>query len=318
MKNGTLLFLLVGVAPSAFAASPSYGDLAATTTPRALATVVGNLGVLTETVLPNEAKALRKQIGEARDYVDLFSYAYPADHPDLWKHLRKELDEGYETVGAFKDLYDAQGVSDPSQAVYDEALLQARRAAVLNWKQHFGDPDLLDGYTRYVAAPLTDQMAQRKADDLSPYYWGEAKLEPTVKDSGIENLAHLGRALLELARDDFQALRDLRKITKTKNHDQFHSFRKRIRSIAKVARYFPAIFDDGVGPADLLAVLDEVVDRYGALNDKITAFDLARERGDDTKALADEIEEQWDELRAWQETTDVDAVCKKVRHDIQN
>src|SRR5262245_36539599 len=82
----------------------SYGALAAERTPKAFSTMNMSLGGFGAETLPHDAKLLRKQIGEARDYVDLFSFAYSKSGPgDPWKDLRAELDEGYEKVGAFKD-----------------------------------------------------------------------------------------------------------------------------------------------------------------------------------------------------------------------
>src|SRR5262245_2700206 len=88
----------------------SYGALAATKVPPSFAATLRQVDQLGPNTLPQDAKAPRKQVAETRDFLDLFSFAYPRDNDsDRWKKLRDELDTGYETIGAFKDLFDSQG-----------------------------------------------------------------------------------------------------------------------------------------------------------------------------------------------------------------
>ena len=96
-------------------------------------------------------RAVRKKIGELRDYVDVFAYAYAArGGSDSWYELRRALDKGYEEVGHFKDLFDAQGLKlaeqDPTTGAWSDGVkpqdvtypdmqeVARRREVVLSWK----------------------------------------------------------------------------------------------------------------------------------------------------------------------------------------
>jgi hypothetical protein len=107
--------------------STSYASLADTRTTKALETFRTAIGAFSAATLPHQAKALRKQVGELRDYVDLFAYAYDKKGPgDPWVDLRNDLDVGYETIGAFKDLFDTQGLTlatkDPQTGAWSEGV----------------------------------------------------------------------------------------------------------------------------------------------------------------------------------------------------
>jgi hypothetical protein len=296
--------------------SSTFGALAAVTVPPSLEATLTALATLGETSLPHDAKQPRKQVAETRDYVDIFSYAYPRDHgDDPWKEIRSDLDDGYEILGSFKDLFDVQGVEDPADAVYDPDEVAELRADVLAWLEGFMASDHVAEMRAFLADPDLSHLTDRPDHDLSPFFWGEADIEPSKNLSGLKNVAALERALLALARDDFDAIDGLKHVTDQDDHEEFHDFRKRVRSLVRVARYFPRIIKNGEDPAELLAVLDEVVLRYGDLNDRILAYDRAREEDDEDTVdeLGEEIDELWDELRDWQKDADVDDVLRDLR-----
>lgn len=298
------------------AGASSYGALALTQLPGSLQKVIALLEPVGETTLPHEAKALRKQLAETRDFVDVFAYAYPEDHGwDPWRDLRSELDDGYEIVGAFKDLFDVQGVADPADAVYDDQEVATLRAEVLEWRAAFLEPAHLGETRAYLASPDLDDLYDRPDGVQSRFFWGEAGIEPTLKKSGLKNMARLERALLEEAQEDEQDVLDLRELTDPDKQETFHDFRKRVRSTVRVARYFPRIIESGGDPTELLAELDELVLRYGALNDRLLAYRRADDSGDDDEAedLADEIVDSWRDLRHWQEDQDIDDVLADLR-----
>ncbi len=118
----------------------TYGQLAAARVMPLLDEVVTGLEIFDEDIQPHEAKALRKTIGRLRDMVDIFVYAYPDDDGDLWQDIRESLDDGYESMGEFKDLFDVQGV-EADEAEYDEDEVAELREVVLDWKRDFMDPD---------------------------------------------------------------------------------------------------------------------------------------------------------------------------------
>ncbi|MEZ4367437.1 MAG: hypothetical protein R2939_14355 [Kofleriaceae bacterium] len=294
----------------------AYGELARTKVGPALARVIEGLAVIDDDVRPDEPKAVRKQLAELRDYVDLFAYAYSTKHGDPWRELRDQLDDGYELIGAFKDLFDRQGVEDPAAARYDEDEVDERRAPVVAWTEAFLDADAREAAEAYLGAPSTTKLYPRDRDDLSPYFWAGAELEPKLSRSGLKNLGRLSRALLELAEDDYDEVLDLRDLHEEDNQEVFHSFRKRIRGQVRAVAYFPELVDPEADVAAQLATLTELVDRYGAVNDLIARYAAAHERDDDDleDELEDEIRDAWRELRTWQRDADIDDVLDDV-HD---
>ena len=88
---------------------PSYGELAAQKLCDPLDEIHRGLTNFTTSTLPHEAKDLRKLLGKFRNRLDLFAFAYPTGSgKDPFLKLRDDLDKGYERMGEFKDLFDAQ------------------------------------------------------------------------------------------------------------------------------------------------------------------------------------------------------------------
>lgn len=308
----------------------SYAALADARVPAAFAACVADLNKFDgQKTLPHEAKALRKRIGELRDMVDLFAFAYSKAGPgDPWADLRKALDEGYETVGAFKDLFDSQGLTlavpdpltgklgegvRPEDIVYDDPEeLERRRDAVTEWKDAF----MADVATHRAAVASADAAKMHKHDGkvLSKFFWGGADMEPSLDESGLENLSALSRALLELAVEDYADTKKLDEVTKLADHEQFHDLRKRVRSVVKTVDSFPELLEPGADRP--LAVVRELVDRYGALNDEITALAMEPKKKKRDKMQA-EIAEMWSDLRDWQKQVDASDALSSLRKKIR-
>ncbi|MDX2093810.1 MAG: hypothetical protein SFX73_38600 [Kofleriaceae bacterium] len=285
----------------------SYGALALSKVPTSFDTTIAGLAVIDADVMPHEPKAVRKQLAELRDYLDLFAYAYPTSHGDPWKDIREELDDGYETIGEFKDMFDRQGVTDPRQAVYDPTELADKRAPVVAWTAELLAQRV--DVRLYLAKPSPSNMHERDRDDLSQFFWGATKIEPSKSRSGLKNMAKLTRELLDLALEDYDTVLDVRDIHKVENQEVFHDFRKRIRSIGRMPGYFPAIMDPDDDVTEQLALLTEAVTKYGEINDLITKY--AHEPDGDLK---EEIADEWKALRDWQREHDFDNVLDDL-HD---
>jgi hypothetical protein len=259
--------------------------------------------------------------------VDIFAFAYDKKGPgDPWIDLRKDLDVGYETVGAFKDLFDVQGLTlatkdaagawsegvRPDQIAYaDTRELEKRRAKVLTWKAGFSAS--VQGYKAYLAHADTQKMHEHDTKEQSQFFWAGAGLAPDIRKGGLDNLSDLCRALLDRGADDYASIAHLDEVTSTDDHDAFHDLRKRVRAIVKAVGYFPELLEPGA--TEPLAVATELVDRYGSLNDHITAYDLAKKS--EKKDLAGAIEKEWKDLRKWQKNAHADDQLKELRKRIR-
>lgn len=294
----------------------SYGELAGQTLPPLFAHLRAELSAFGSQTFPHEAKALRKLIGKVRLYVDLFCFAYPRGSGfDPWRELRESLDEGYEALGAFKDLYDAQGVSDPAQASYDAAELDRAREPVLRWLTGFRQGSRLDFFAHYLATPKARRLYAR--DELSPYFWGAGDVRPERGASGLENLARLQRVLLAEAREDLSKVARIKDeaLVRQSQQEHFHSLRKALRGTVKISEVFPELYRSQRDPAPLIARVDEVVARYGAINDLLVAHGLAERRDQRARArdLAHRIEREWDALKKWQDDERIDRDLRDLR-----
>ena len=289
---------------------PSYFDLAKQSITPVYLQALSQLDSLHATILPHEAKDIRKEIVEVRDMIDLFAYAYPSMEPDFLTIFREALDEGYEAIGDFKDLYDAMGgkpdldeseAADPKAFDYNMKKVKKLRTEVFEWRENFYTRFPQDFVVNFFNSPLSS-YDNRDKDDLSKFYWGGVKSEPNGKNTGYENLGRLLRSQLKIAVADFDQLVALDELTDHKKAIAFHDYRKRIRVVLKVLGYFPAIAKN---PADIvfqqqMDQLAEVVKRFGKIGDKLVRYEKKKkdDNYDFTKliALKEKVGVKWDEL----------------------
>ncbi len=303
MKIFLMLISLFGHAHAA----PTYGELAALKAREASERMHAELLVLNEDVAPEQTKNLRKLIVGLREQLDLFVYAYPFQgREDLWQEIRNSLDEGYAVVGEFKDLFDALG---PEETADPKEVKKLRKAA-LEWRKLWEKN--AETFVAYITKPSQNRLYSRDKKDLSRFYWGSASVVPSERLTGAQNLALLCRDLAKLAAGTWSEVKKIDELEKSlKQQEKFHDFRKRLRSLARVLRLFPEIYR---GDVALLAQFDLLVEKYGAINDKIVAMEKAesKSRKKRAKALGEEIREDWKSLVKEQESMKVKALIERV------
>lgn len=317
MLSRCSLFLLVLCASlSSFASnesSLSYSELAEHRILTIYSQVTEEIGSLDKNTLPYETKQLRKDIVQVRDLLDIFVYAFPSaekESKDIGLILRDDLDVGYETIGSFKDLFDVQASETndlrPEEAVYDKEILKERREQVLKWKKTFLDRDQQAIYVDYLRHPDSG-FSKRKKDSLSRFYWGAVSFRPDADLSGIENVRLLTIGLLNKAEEDERETRKLKALVGFHEHEIFHDFRKRIRSVIKILNLFPTLNPTDERAKSALAVLIEIVDRYGQVNDRIVALLQARAEKQKKKEekIEKELQKAWNDLLEWQRDSEV-------------
>lgn len=312
------------------AASPSYGELATRLLCGPLEEIQRGLTNFTSATLPHEARDLRKLMGRFRNKLDLFAFAYPAGPgDDLFLKLRDDLDKGYERMGDFKDLFDAQrvqlakydsdkdrwsaGIRPEAVRYADPQKLQSRRDRVLKWQEKFMEAARLARYRAYVCAPDTEKFHARPAKDLSRFFWGsEAGLMPRAELSGVDNFRWLAAETLARAHRDHPAVLELRDLEGA-TAEKFHDFRKRVRAVVRIAEDIDIVPAANRRAGELNKLMDELDDAFGDLNDKIVDLGLAVESGNSTKAglLRAEITADWTRLRQWQTTQSVAAALNE-------
>jgi hypothetical protein len=311
-------------------APPSYGELATRLLCGPLEEIERGLTNFTSATLPHEARELRKLMGRFRNKLDLFAFAYPAGPgDDLFLKLREDIDKGYERMGDFKDLFDAQRIElakyDPekdrwSAGIRPEAVryadhqkLQSRRDKVLKWQEKFMEAGRLARYRAYVCAPDGQKFHARPAKDLSRFFWGsEEGLMPRAELSGVDNFRWLAAEMLARAHRDHPAVMELRDLEGA-TAEKFHDFRKRVRAVVRIAEDIDIVPAGNRRAGELNKLMDELDDSFGDLNDKIVDLGLAVESGNSTKAgkLRGEIAADWTRLQQWQTTQNIAAALNE-------
>lgn len=300
MRLIILIILSFCSANFSFADEASYGALAKAHVQHALKNMCGEITVLDADVQPHETKNLRKLIVAVREQLDLFVYAYPySKKTDLWLEIRRSLDEGYETIGSFKDLYDTQHVATADEARYDAREVQNIRNDVLKWKKKWDEN--AESYMRYMLNPEENEIHERKKKDLSRFYWGASELTPDLSQSGLANLKMLIQDLVHSALANWQTVRNIKNPAKNPAVElEFHDLRKRLRSIARIIRTSPELYS---GSEEDLVAIEELVGRYGEIEDLIVTHLRLEKQNKDNKAeeIYEEIKDLWKQLRREQE-----------------
>lgn len=298
----------------------SYGQLAEVRIGPAYQQILESLKSLTPRTRPEEAKTLRKNLGQVRQYFDLFAFAYPNDKDqDVWVELRNDLDEGYEQIGFFKDLYDIQNLAPGETPKYDEEELKKSRETCLKWNDKFQKHQKQFNYQDYIDHPSYTEIFLRKGDALSKFYWGEVKTRPDANLNGMANLRNLVRELLKLASDDFNTVIELKDLLDHNEVETFHDFRKRIRSMTSAIQLFPTIVSSNPRSTEILTQLIALVETYGSIHDLIISYEKAKDKNNDKKAkkIAEEIDEAWSKSKKEQKNSRIDRVLKEYRDFIK-
>lgn len=302
----------------------SYGELALEFLPTAWAHLEQRLlaaqaAHAQSPLLPHQVKDLRKEVLQTRELLDVFAYAFPrAPGYDLWADLRKELDRGYTRLGDFKDLFDAQGLTDPAAAVYDAGEVDAARMPAIEWLDAICQAD----HRAVVRAYLDEADRKRlfERDGLSDLFWGGAGVKPREDDSGLKTLGRLVRGQLEGSRKHLKELLDADgRLTRKQNEERFHGLRKLVRGALDVIGLVPQVVGKG-NSSDELDLLEQVVDRMGELNDRLLAYHLAEQRNQPAEVtrIEGEVRDAWKQLRDWLGDGDVDHELKDLLDLIQH
>jgi hypothetical protein len=304
----------------------TYGGLAAATCPGFFQAAIAKLQSINETAQPGDAnvKDGRGALRSLRNCLDMFAYAYPITNsstvtkltrPHGHKSLKKasdrfavvrgDVNDGYETIGAFRDLTFVNAT---------EAEIDASRTKVLTWLAKFWADDQADGFQQYVATPSNDTLYTHA--DLSEYFWAGAGLAPKLSMSGLQNIIYLESGLLSEAEKKYSTAYGLTNSPPLKVDDELtlHAFRKLLRAINSAASVFD-IFDTSSKVQPWLDTVSTAYDNFGYEEDKISAYRFYLDNGtkqqqqDAEKALADQTEV----LHEWLKANDLPTVLAGLK-----
>lgn len=297
----------------------SYGLVAERTVPPYFSSLNAKLRALKPDVLPHEVKILRKEMGDARYYLDLFIYAYPVyENVDVLSSLRRDLDEGYKFLGDYKDLFDILGLPKEkvSKGSYNPKELDVLRTKIFAWLDIYLKKIETTKTKHYLKTPLHEEVVPRGPKSLSRFIWVDGKI-PEVKQKTFKNImAFFLTSLIKKAEERYKESLKVENIFDHSSQESFHDFRKQLRYIVKTPRYFKGLLTKEITEGESFRFLKKTVAKFGDLNDLLTkeAYIFMRFRGglltpqeflDQAKGVFKEIELGWKALLVWQKKNDV-------------
>lgn len=239
---------------------------------------------------------LRKRLLDLRLLMDLYAFAF--DQNDF-NDYRDVVDNAYERVGEFKDLFDAQdinklpinlGFQEERRIAMDASLVQLRdpgyRDGLRNFfHQQFGRPHHLDEFEK-------------------PRIWQAAMAEPNTRIDAAGNAAMLGNFTVRNLAEQGMLIDD---IMEPSQEAHMHDVRKALRSVETIVDMFPSL-TAAVG--DAREPLDGLVSDFGKVNDQIVALRLEEAQGFDVSDRQDAVRKAYAKVRKsvgeWIESPDLD------------
>jgi len=166
----------------------TYGELALATTIPNWRTLQKIVPLLTPSLQPDDPliKSIRAAVGNVRNLVDIFVYAYPIVQigkvTDVIVALINDVQTGWTYLGAYHDLKNVN---------YTEPTRRSRMNDVQNWLNRFKANTANLNYNFQLANVSKSEFFERPKDEVSYLYWGWSGLTPRKNDTGIQNIAVL-------------------------------------------------------------------------------------------------------------------------------
>jgi hypothetical protein len=215
---------------------------------------------------------LRKRLLNLRLMMDFNAFAYERGSVDRWRDL---VDEAYEAVGQYKDLYE---VNERLGLPIDNAERDRRFNDMLNAVAPFRQADIREKFQKAYDRDEKQPVALDAADQ--PRLWRLAGSGPTDNLDSAGNAARLGQDVLRSLQASGLLVDD---IADPAQEARFHDVRKALRSVLILSDMFPSLAE-AVGEAR--EPLADLVKAYGKVNEQIVAYNLARSSGQDLEPRA--------------------------------
>lgn len=248
--------------------------------------VVAEARKLPADVTPEQMKSsdLRKRLLDLRLMMDFNAYIYD---PENLGPLRDQVDEAYEKVGLYKDLYDQSKLT--GEPIDPDAQKERKHDMddALEW--------LRSEKSRNAFADMIRRPERKVLDFTSkeqPRLWRIADVSPSADKSSLAMAALLsGNALSNLLRDGLL----VDDILDPDQEADFHDVRKALRSVLVLIDMFPTA-QDVIG--DAREPLAKLVDAYGDVNDASIAYHDAQDAGRDAGPFRDDLVKEYQKAQA--------------------
>ncbi len=237
-------------------------------------------------------RAFRAELLRLRTLLDLSAPGFPAaEGKDTFAQMRKVLDEGYERLGQYKDLY----TSMPGRSTrYDPVELAKAQRAVEKWRNSLGAKKLDRWESYFQTAPELEGPVRQSAG-VSRLFW--QGVEPDLQASGLENLRLLSDDLAARALKNLKRARKLQNPAAPEAEDVFHEARKALRSLIALHELYPELSRRGETKA--LGGLRRTFDRMGRVHDRMDGLRRLRAADKPTTAQVKAVKRGYRELLGW-------------------
>jgi len=213
---------------------------------------------------PDQTKEseLRKRVLDLRLVLDLYAYAF---EPGLFEAYRDALDNTYEQVGLYKDLFDIQAIDKlPIDEVYAAERLAKMNVALTPFRSGDFRDDMKDFLYRRQGQAMNLEQKNK------PRLWQIANATPDDSFDSAGNAARLG--VMVLRNLTAQGL-TVDNIVDETQEAHFHDIRKAMRSVMVMADMFPSLSNATAADRDGVAT---IVRAFGQTNDRFAAYHLAQ------------------------------------------
>jgi len=257
-------------------------------------------------------KAIRTAVGNVRNLVDIFIYAYPIVRvgmvADVVLVLVNDVQTGWSQIGAYHDL---------SNVNYTEAERQSAMATLQKWLAHFKQNFADLKYDAFVRSASKDQFYDRPHSEISYLYWGWSTMTPRKNDTGLENIAVLLDGMWQVEQQNFHVIINLPDMWNNVSQENFfHNFRKIIRSAIYAINLFPQAY--AVNYTKHLDIADEGHDIIGEMKDYLQNYYFYKQHGNEKAAEEERKEgtEFWNENKEWFDEVDFPGVLVWLQRNL--
>ena len=245
---------------------------------------------------------LRKRLLNLRLMMDFNAFAYEDGKVGRWRDL---VDEAYEAVGQYKDLYE---VNQKLGLPIDGAERDRRFNAMLNAVAPLRQADVREKFQK--AYDKDEKQPVALSSDRRPRLWQLADLEAGDNLDSAGNAARLGHAVLINLRGSGLLVDD---ILDPAQEERFHDVRKALRSVLVLSDMFPSL---AAAVAEARGPLADLVKAYGKANDQAVAYHLAQAGGGNVEeraaALRGEYAKAQEKARQFAEGGQLDAYAEAL------
>jgi hypothetical protein len=219
---------------------------------------------------------LRKLLLDLRLMLDFNAFLYETDQFDA---IREHIDNAYEAIGLYKDLFDQANLTGVPLDPLDQAARGAAMNASLQWLRDPSQRQEMDEVLRHP-----DTKIHHLDHKELPRLWNIADVTPVEGKSSLAMVALLSSNVIANLMKDGLLVDD---VLDEEQEASFHDVRKALRSALVLSDMLPSAAEV-VG--DAREPLAQLVDAYGDVNDASIAYHTAKDaKRDDTDERREDL-----------------------------